>query len=414
MTTELLVGWSVAAAFVTNAVLWGSTLLTCASRRRSPAPTAAMPAVTLIRPFRGLEEDALEKNLSLVRQSVPDLEVLFVCEDDDDPGLPAARKACEAAPERARVLIARDVPRVLSGKVRNMIAGWRASRAPLVAFCDADIHLEPDDLASCVRNFEDPSVGASWMFVVFEEEGLHGALWKLITVGDGLPVMSAAGRVGLRQSLQGGLMVLRRDALEAAGGVEQLGDTFADDVRAGRVLQRAGWRLRASERLLHHPSPREPLVQWLQRFHRWTLCFRCEEPLVFYAQLALHATAIPLLVTLLAWGSPGAAAAAAVLGASVLLRTAGAFAADHLVLRPRGARLGATVLLRPFADLLFFVLGVAAIVFPFVRWRGRWYRVGWDGRIVQELSAPTTTKEEAAAPEEDRGFALTRSPGSSD
>ena len=41
------------------------------------------------------------------------------------------------------------------------------------------------------------------------------------------------------QALQGGLMVLRRDALERAGGIEQLGDTFADDVRAGNVLQRA-------------------------------------------------------------------------------------------------------------------------------------------------------------------------------
>lgn len=385
-TDWLLFAWAILAACVSNGILWSSALVVYAVKLKpSPPSPGPPPRVTLIRPFKGLEVDALEKNRSLLRQDHPGLEVLFICEDPEDPGVAAARAACAEAPDRARLLFSSGVPQVPSGKVRNMIAGWRASTSELVAFCDADIHLAPGDLSSCVGALADPEVGASWMFVLFEEGGVHGQLWKLMTGADGYPIMSAAARLGMHQSLQGGLMVLRRDALDAAGGIEQLGDTFADDVRAGFLLQRAGYKLRASERLLRHETPAEPLAEWALRFHRWTLCFRSEAPVGFFAQLLLNASAVPLLVALALADSALALPAVLLALGSIGLRTLGTAFVDLAILRPRGARVGWATLLRPLADLLFFTLSVTATVLPFVRWRGRWYRVGWNGRIVKEL-----------------------------
>jgi ceramide glucosyltransferase len=375
--------WAAAAAAISNLAFW---VVLCVARARRSPPLPELPAdpprVTLIRPFRGLEARAVEKNLSLLRQDYPNLEVLFVAEDEDDPGMPAARLACAQVPGRGRTLVSRGVG-VFSGKVRNMSTGWHASSSELVGFCDSDIALAPGDLTACVRPLLQAEVGGSWMPVVCEERGLHGRLWLLVTAVDGVPFQLAAPVLKLRQSLQGGLMVVRRAALQAAGGVEQLGDTFADDVRAGNVLQRAGFALRSSERLLHHASAPDPFPGWLLRFHRWTLCIRSEAPVEFFAQLAMNPVAVPLLAVGggLASGA-GAAEAATVLAASALSRTLGTLAADHLLLRPRGLTVGADAVLRPLADLLFFALSFGALLFPFVKWRGRWYRVGLDGRIT--------------------------------
>ncbi len=388
--------WGIAAAVVANLVFWIFALTARLRRRPEPDPLPSdAPAVTLIRPFRGREENALEKNLSLVRQDHPNFEVMFIAEDEDDPGIPPAREACEAAPERARVLISRGV-QVFSGKVRNMAVGWRASTAPLVAFCDSDIHLDPGDLTACARTFSDPKVGASWMPVVSREEGLHGRLWLLVTAVDGVCLQLAAPHLHLRQTLQGGLMVLRREALEAAGGIEQLGDTFADDTRAGNVIQRAGYTVRSSHRLVHHHVV-DPFPRWLQRFHRWTICLRSEAPAEFFAQLVFNPVGIPLLAVLVLHGSPRAAIAWTVLAGSVALRLAGTVFVDFALLRPRGVQIGASALLRPLADLLLFGLSIAALVFPFVRWRGRWYRVGWTGRIVSH-QRPSEAPSSPASP----------------
>lgn len=379
---SVVLAWAVVAASAANVAFWGAALLARYGRRAPPPPLPqAPPAVTLIRPFRGLERDAIEKNLSLVRQDYPRLEVLFVAEDEHDAGMSAAKEACARHLGRGRVLTAPDVG-VLSGKVRNMVAGWRESTSPLVAFCDSDILLDEGDVTACVRAMLAERIGASWMPVVCREGGLHGALWLLITAVDGVTAQLAAPHLGVRQTLQGGLMVLRRDVIDTAGGIEQLGDTFADDVRAGNVIQRAGFSLAASERLLLHRSEPEPIASWLPRFHRWTICIRSEAPREFFVQLVMNPVAFPLLAWLLTLGGARASFAAALLAGSVVSRVAGTIFVDHALLRPRGVRIGAHALLRPLADLLFCALSVAALSIPFVRWRGRWYRIGVDGRIA--------------------------------
>lgn len=350
-----------------------------------PAPLTEGSALALVRPFRGADPDALRRHQTLLDQTYRPLEVILVCEQPDDPGVPAAREACQLAPGRARLVLATDAPPLMSGKVRNMIAGWRATEAPLVGFCDSDVALSPQDVAACVRELADPRVGAVSAHVVFQADGLLGRLGMLTTTADSCALLGAAARLGRGVVLQGGLMVFRRAALEAAGGLEPLGDTFADDARAGVLLRRGGWRIAVSRRPIQHRSPPEPAASWLARHHRWLVSRRRELPAAFAAELLLNATAAPAAAALLLAGGPAGALALGLLGASIAARTATTFYIDRVLLRRLGVRLGAWSLARPLADLLHFALCCGSLLIPLVVWRGRWFLVGPSGRIVRPL-----------------------------
>ncbi len=366
---------------------------------RLPGPKPATPSrgerVALVRPFRGLEPDALEKNRSLVHQRYAPLEVWFVAGSRDDAGAGAARAACREAPGRARFLAAGAGGPIVSGKARNMIAGWHASDAPFVAFCDSDLELAPDDVARCMALFDAPDVGAVFTPCFFDTDDFAGRLASLVATADASVLVAAGARTGKLNVLQGGLMVLRRSTVERCGGIELVADALADDLRLGRVLRRAGHRLRATSRPLVHRTSAEGTRAWISRYHRWMLCQKTEAPLAFWAMLLLNPTVVPLAAVLV----PGAGLAArtvlaAGLGGGIALTAL----VDRLVLRPAGIRLGRMVLLRPAADALHALACLGALVWPRFAWRGTTYRIARGGRLLAATAMPRRT--DATAEEE--------------
>lgn len=395
MIEALLLAWSAAAVAVAN-TLHGAALFTIHRGRRRPAAPAAPPAapeaLTLVRPLRGLEPDAVATHETLYRGACVPEEVLFVVESADDPAVEGVKPMLERHPGRARLLVSSGAPPVPSAKVRNMITGWQAARTPLVGFCDSDIRLGPQHLAACVREFADPQVGGVSVPIVYVSEGAVGRLKMLIETCDNAAFTSAAAVTQFGTVTLGGLMIFRKAHFDAVGGVEPLGDALADDLRAGERLHRAGYRIRLANAPLLHNSGPEPVRFSLARYHRWLTSIRTEIPLFFWLQFALlnpMAATLSAALALSATASPWAPAAWALFALNAALRTATAVVAERLLLRPYGIRLGAWCLARMPADLLLLATQLASLVFPFVYWRGRWFRVRWgSGRILREIGRP--------------------------
>lgn len=387
--------WAAAAALIANGMFIGALLAIKLKGKPGAAPAPGedglqdLPALTIVRPLRGLEDGAEAHHESLFEGRYKPAAVLFVVESEEDSAVEGVRPILERYPDRARLLTSAHAPPVLSGKVRNMIAGWETAQTPLIGFCDSDIQLGQDHLAACMKEFADPGVSASSLPILYVADGWMGRLSMLIMTIDNATLTRSASVTNYGTVTLGGLMIFRRDSLNAVGGPEVLGDALADDLRAGELLNRAGYRIRLADAVLVHHSGPESAWSVLARQHRWLTSVRTEVPMFFWLQaLLLNPTAATLaaVIILSLSGSEWTAAAWAVFAGNTVLRTATAFATDRALLLPHGVRIGFWSLARLPADIMYLMVLLTTLAFPFVYWRGRWFRVRWgSGRILREL-----------------------------
>jgi glycosyltransferase involved in cell wall biosynthesis len=164
-------------------------------------------SVSVVLPVRDGERFVREAVESVLAQTYADLE-LIVVDDGSSDATPEILRGVRD--DRLRLL--RQEP---AGLVAALRRGVAEARAPLVARMDADDVSEPTRLERQVELLERrPRVGmaATWTAVI-DEEGRE--LRREV-----LPPAHAdlARRLLLRNPFQHGSVVVRRDALEAAGG----------------------------------------------------------------------------------------------------------------------------------------------------------------------------------------------------
>lgn len=398
MIDAVLLAWSALAAILANALQIAALFIVRYGQRvsikhQSTHNINGLPELTIVRPLRGLDPRALACHTSLFNGGYQPAKVLFVVESNDDPAIEGVQQILNAYPYKAQLLVSKPAPFVLSVKVRNMITGWEAARTPLIGFCDSDIQLGHNHLAACVNEFADPQVAAVSVPIIYVSDGWLGRMKMLIETVDNATFSQSAVHTGFGTVILGGLMLFRRDDLNAVGGVEKLGDALADDLRAGELLDHAGYKIRLADAVLVHHSGPESISSNLARQHRWLTSIRTEIPKFFWLQLLLLN---PIGATLIAglaltWmGSPWASWAWSIMLASIVVRTITAFAIDYFLLRPYGIRLGIWCLGRLPADIMYLIALIVTLLFPFVFWRGRWFRVKWgSGKILRELGSPS-------------------------
>jgi hopene-associated glycosyltransferase HpnB len=218
------------------------------------------PAVSAVIPARDEAETIGETVASLLRQNYQGIFNVIVVDDQSrDATARIAREAADAlgAGERAEALGAGERLTVLPG--RALPAGWTgklwaqqqgvecADRAPLppdyLLLTDADIVYTPDALASLVLRAEQNGFVltslmaklrsksfAERMFVpafIFFFQMLYPFAWA----GDPRRATAAAA---------GGCMLVRRDALQAAGGLASIRGALIDDCALAKILKAHG------------------------------------------------------------------------------------------------------------------------------------------------------------------------------
>lgn len=383
MTTSLFLVWAAVAALLPSALLSVALLLAMLrARRRIAIQTRTGPSVHLVRPLCGREEAADEKNLSLLQQDYAPLTVSFVAESELDLGLKDARRLCDAE-GRATCLTARDVSAV-SGKARNMIAGWHSSTSDLVGFCDSDIALSARDIGNCVSALLEARAAAAFAPCLFDAPGPWGRLAMHVATVDKYVLAEAGAALGLVPCMEGGLMLVSRAALDAAGGIEVINGTLADDLRIGRALRAQGFRLGIAAAPVIHRSKSESARVWARRYLRWSICRRTETPWFQLLALALNPIVVPLAVGILCSSAP--TLVLMVLG--IVWRIGYSHVVSRRLLAPHGVQMRAWCWARPVTELL----DAAFIAFAFVTrslvWRDRAYCIDFRGRVTRAERRP--------------------------
>ena len=155
--------------------------------------------------------------------------------DPPDPADPA---------QRLRVISGEPPPPGWAGKVWAMNQGLRAAEsADYVLFTDADIAYAPGTVSALVRAAEaSDRVLVSQMALLRADTPAERLLIPaFVYFFAQLYPFRRINKTGTRTAgAAGGCMLVRRAALEAAGGLRQIRGARIDDVALGRLLKRAG------------------------------------------------------------------------------------------------------------------------------------------------------------------------------
>jgi hopene-associated glycosyltransferase HpnB len=245
-----LVSWIVLLLF--RGGYWRTRPLLDESPPESPSPRKGWPSVVAVIPARN-EEGVIGESLPTVLSqgySGP-FHVVLVSDRSEDATVDVARAAAARLGRAARlsVVLGELLPAGWAGKVWAMAQGAArpaARRADYVWFTDADIVHDAGVLCALVAKAEADRVDlvsvmarlrvdTRWdrllipAFVYF-----FSKLYPFRFVND--ERRRSAGAAG-------GCMLVRRETLERAGGVERIRAALIDDCALGRLIKRSGGRV---------------------------------------------------------------------------------------------------------------------------------------------------------------------------
>jgi hopene-associated glycosyltransferase HpnB len=248
----------VLAAAAAGAALAWVYLLAChggfwrTDQRLPPGPDpAAWPSVTVVVPARD-EAAVLPATLpSLLAQDYPgELRVILVDDNSSDGTAQVAEKLAAASGQPVqdwiRLVPAGQRPDGWAGKVWAMQCGLAAAGQPeYVLFTDADISYAPGTLTALVRAAAGGGYGLVSQMALLRTE----TAWERLIVpafvyffAQLYPFRRVNRPRARTAAAAGGCMLVRRDALAAAGGLAVIRGARIDDVALGRVLKSAGAR----------------------------------------------------------------------------------------------------------------------------------------------------------------------------
>ena len=273
--------------------LWGARDFGRRSRRvraEAVAEAGFAPDVSILKPVKGVDARMYAGLESHCRQVYAGrYEILFGVSDLGDPAVAEIERLRAEFPEVAiRVVECRERLGA-SGKVTNLVQMLREARYGYVLINDSDIRVSPRYLDRVMREFRgsDPTHrfamnGAPGQTrIPFGNDNKDGWRVGMVTApylgrtpdgGRGLTVWSRLEALGIStdflagvlaaRKLEGGIrfglgstLAMSREALAAAGGLEALVDSLADDYELGARIAAAGYRVELAPEVVETSVP---------------------------------------------------------------------------------------------------------------------------------------------------------------
>jgi len=211
----------------------------------APPEPAAWPAVRIVVPARN-ETDSLPRTLpALASQDYPGTWSIVVVDDRSTDG--TADLARKLGGTRTTVLPGKSLPQGWVGKVWALEQGMEAAAEPFVLLTDADILHAPGSLRRLVAESERDRLALNSRMARLrcESAAEHLLIPPFVWFFNLLYPMRRVNDPG-RAAAAGGCVLLRRDALEKAGGFGSIRGELIDDVNLARGVRKAGGTLRLS------------------------------------------------------------------------------------------------------------------------------------------------------------------------
>lgn len=340
-----------------------------------PAEAASgfAPAVSILKPVRGLDRETYENYASFCRQDYPEYEILFCVTDESEPAIPLIERLISDFPHRAIRLLIGSEPVGVSDKVNKLARMAREARHDVLIVTDSDVRVEPGFLRAIVAPFGDPGVGGVTCLYRGITDGSFAAdLEAMGNSTDFAPGVLVAwlGGGGKIDFMLGAVMATTRQRLAEIGGFESLADYLCDDYELGNRIAANGYRIELSPFPVAIDYPHQRLAEAFRHQLRWNLAIRYSRPWGHLGLIFTQGLAWALLGIFLVHSWPGAlafAAAYSLLRVEVALGVGARGMRDDLVRRKQW--------MLPLRDAFAFVVWLASFVPQRIHWRDQQFHV---------------------------------------
>ena len=336
----------------------------CRARPRNlRAPTHA-PAVSLVRPLRGLENFSEETLRASFELDYPDYELLFCVQAPHDPIIPLVERLIGEYPGvHARLLIGDDYVSA-NPKLNNCVKGWDAAKHRYVVLADSNALPPRDYLQTMLAAFRDDTALVVSMPIGSRPEGFWANVECAILNTFQARWQYGAEAIGIGFA-QGKNMMWRREVLDRAGGIRALAAEIAEDAASTKIIRAQGLAVRLVDMPFEQPLGSRTAREVYSRHVRWARLRRVTFP-GYFAPEFMNGSFAPVFLgayaTLQFEGD-------AVMAAGIIL--ASLYCAEMLLARVCGWTLDwRTPLALVARDVMLPVMFVDACLFDDFIWHG--------------------------------------------
>jgi ceramide glucosyltransferase len=203
-----------------------------------------VPAVTILKPLKGLEPQLYENLSTFCQQAYPSFQIVFGVADANDPAVPVVRELQCRYPMVDMSLVIDGRTHGTNFKVSNLINMYPRAKHDILVLSDSDIRVPANYLRRVVAPLRDRQIGiVTNLYRAISANGLATALWSLAINTTYAPQILVARQVEKLTYAFGASLALRRRTLEAVGGFERLANVLADDYYLGQLVASQGLTL---------------------------------------------------------------------------------------------------------------------------------------------------------------------------
>jgi len=350
------------------------------------------PAVSVLKPVRGVDFASYENYLSFCHQDYPEYEILFCVNELDDPAVPLIRTLMTEYPNRGIRLLSNAPQTGSNRKVNNLALLAREAKHELLVQSDGDIRVGLGYLRELAAPFERAETGlVSCFYRGLAQPNLWAEIEALGAATDfSAGVLVADWMEGVTFAL-GASVATTKTWLAKIGGYEALGNVLADDYEIGNRVAKAGGRVMVSREVVATMYPAMTFGKFWDHQLRWARTVRLCRPASYVGLLFTHGLPWAVLGALVSRSTSGAAA---FLAAYLFLRLLVAWTVGIWGLRDVTAQRKSWLV--PLRDALHFGVWMGSFFSNRITWGEAEFRLTGSGEMAA-IDAKAAEKGEKKA-----------------